>query len=123
MTKEAGFANTLAKLKESISAYDHIVSAIDHELKTDVPDETDFFEDKLDHASKVLDRIKSLKAELDEIQRSSHTQQKIRICEEDERPLRLGIVCLLVVLLALAVFSTYKLNKIVDYKVILMQNS
>ena len=79
MTKEAGFANTLVKLKESISAYDHIVSAIDHELKADVPDETDFFEDKLDHASRVLGRIRSLKAELDEIRGSSQTQQKIRI--------------------------------------------
>ena len=63
MTKEAGFASTLAKLKESISAYDHIVSAVDQELTADVPDETDFFEDKLDHASRVLARIRRLKAE------------------------------------------------------------
>ena len=44
-------------------------------------------------------------------------QQKIRICMKNETPFRLGILSGLLVVVALAVYATYRLHRIADYRV------
>ena len=77
---------------------------------------------RFDNASALLDQIKDLKEKVDEELRSAgigRVQQKIRICEDDktELHLRLGLLSGLLVVVALAVFATYRLHKIADYQV------
>ena len=64
----------------------------------------------------------ALKEKVDEELRSAgigRVQQKIRICEDDktELLLRLSLLSGLLVVVALAVFATYRLHKIADYQV------
>ena len=75
---------------------------------------------KYNNAATLFPQIKLLKEEVAEDVESSDTlHQKIRICEDDkfEVTFRLSILSGLLVVVALAAYSIYKLDRIADYQV------
>ena len=76
--------------------------------------------DKLNIASEFLSHVITSKAEIHEALESAgiwKMQQRIRICEENETPFRLGILAGLLVVILLASYATYRLHRIADYQV------
>ena len=76
--------------------------------------------EELNIASEFLSHVITTKAEIDEALESAgiwKMQQRIRICEENETPLRLGILTGLLVVILLAAYAIYRLHRIADYEV------
>ena len=108
-----------AKIFKALSAVEMAVVQYKHIL-TDISDDN---RKKLNIASEFLSHVITSKAEIHEALESAgiwKMQQRIRICEENETPLRLGILVGLLVVILLAVYATYRLHTIADYQVKLM---
>ena len=119
MTQEERFVAAAARLKGALEEYDDIVIEIDNAVAAEKRVKRDFFPKDLINTSTLLDQIIGPKSEYEKKLRFfgiGETHQKIRTCE-DETPLRLGILVSLLVIVALAAYSTYKLHRIADYQV------
>ena len=120
MTHEKRLGNALADLERALEEYNRIVKSIDDDRKAESVEGSTLFQNKLNKTSPLLDEVKQLKGDVDKEVRSSGTgkvQQKIRICMKHETPFRLGILSGLLVVVALAVYATYRLHRIADYRV------
>ena len=126
ITHEERFMKALERLERLElnyqEEYDYTVNSIDDDLKAEIPELNDFFHNKLNNTATTLKKIKRLKEEVDKKHNSSgvgKVQQKIRICEkrEIEIQLQLAVLSSLLVLVALAAYSTYRLHRIADYQV------
>ena len=121
LTLEIRIADALSTVKETLLGYERILNDIhDDDLKSEKPHLNDSLYMKMNKASTFLTHIRSSKAEIDETLDSAgvrKVQQKIRICEENETPFRLGILSGLLVVIALAVYAIYQLHRIADYRV------
>ena len=122
MTHEKRFLKALEQLESALEEYDNTVNSIDNSLKTEGREGSDLFHQKLNSTSTILAEIKHQKGEVEEKLHPfdvRNVQQKIRICEKSdvEMKFRLGVLFGLLVLIALAAYSTYKLHKIADYQV------
>ena len=120
MTQEERFVTALNKLKNALEEYDYDIDTIDGAVAAEDRESRDFFPKDLTNTFPLLDKIKGLKSEyekkLDSLGIGKATQ-KIRICEEDETPLRVSILVSLLVIVTLATCATYRLHRIADYKV------
>ena len=119
LADEIRLKDTLEKLTDAVLAYQNVVSYI----KIDDHEEgqvQSFFQTKLFNASGFLDQIEQTKVELDELLTSTgagHIRQKLRVCQEGEGHFRIGLLVGLLVVIALAAYSTYRLHRIADYRV------
>ena len=90
------------------------------EVIAEIGKDTQSSPNQLYNASAFLGEITQTKAELDEMVTSTETgkvQQKVRVCEENENLFRLCLLLGLLVVIALAAYSIYKLHTIADYEV------
>ena len=127
LTHEIRIADALSTVKVTLLEYEQILNDIhDDDLKTENPRLNNSLNIKLNKASTFLTHIRSSKAEIDETLNSAgigRVQQKIRICEENETPFRIGVLSFLLVVLALAAYATYRLHRIADYRVFELTNN
>ena len=110
-------ADALSAVEKAVLEYKRILNEVGND---DLETKPDFLKDKLNNASEFLAHITSSKAEMDEVLNSAgvgKVQHRIRVCGTSETPLRLGILFGLLVVLLLAVYATYRLHKIADYRV------
>ena len=124
MTHEKRLGNALADLERALEEYNRIVKSIDDDQKAESIKGSTLFQKTLNRTlnktSPLLDEVKQLKGDVKKELRSSgigKVQQKIRICMKHETPFRLGILSGLLVVVALAVYATYRLHRIADYRV------
>ena len=121
LANEIRLKDTLEQLTDAVLTYQDVVTDIKKDnLSSEQGQVHIFFQTKLFDASGFLEQIKQTKAELDELLTSTgagHIQQKLRVCQEGEGLFRIGLLVGLVVVVALAAFSTYKLHRIADYQV------
>ena len=121
LANEIRLEDALKQLNDAVENYQSVVKDIKREHKSNEQGKVNnFFQKKLFDASEFLDRIKETKAELDDLVFSTgagRLQQKLRVCQEGEGLFRIGLLLGLLVVIALAACSTYRLHKIADYKV------
>ena len=124
MIHEKRLGNALADLERALEEYNRIIKSIDDDQKAESIKGSTLFQKTLNRTlnktSPLLDEVKQLKGDVEEEVRSSgigKVQQKIRICMKQETPFRLGILSGLLVVVALAVYATYRLHRIADYRV------
>ena len=94
-------------IADAISSVDEAIEKLERILNIERDDQTKSF---LKHINKKTSRPED-----------SKLQQKVRICEEDETPIRLGLLAGIVVLTAIASYAIYWLHQIADYKVLKLQ--
>ena len=99
------------------------LTQLEEDLPTKYSNKTergDMFQDKSNKTSRFLAHIKYYKEEIDQELKDlgiGRVRQKIRICEDNELSFQVKILAGLVVVVALAAYSTYRLHKIADYQV------
>ena len=119
LADELKLKDTLEQLTDAVLAYQDVVA----DIKRDDREQgkvQNFFQTKLFNASAFLDQIEQTKVELDELLTSTgagHIRQKLRVCQEGEGHFRIGLLVGLLVVIALAAYSTYRLHRIADYRV------
>ena len=117
LTHEDKYADELSKLQGALQHFIEAVARIDEQ----VPNNRTIFQDKLRGTTAYATEVNEVQKEFLQARSGARRviQQKIRICDSDERPLRLSLLAGILVLLVLAAIATYRLQKIADYKVIL----
>ena len=116
LANEIKLRDAFGKLTEAVLAYQTVVSDINK--RDDQSSEQGHIHSFL--ASGLLRQIKQTKVEWDELDTftgAQRLQQKLRVCQEGEGLFRIGLLLGLLVVIALAACSTYRLHKIADYKV------
>ena len=118
---EIRLGDALEQLTDAVLTYQNVVSDIKRDIQSSEQGKVHvFFQTKLFDASGFLDQIKQTKAKLDDLLTSTgagHIQQKLRVCQEGEGLFRIGLLVGLLVVTALAAYSTYRLHRIADYRV------
>ena len=121
LANEIRLDDALEQLTDAVLIYQNVVSEIKRDNQSSEQGKVHiFFQTKLFDASRFLDQIKQTKAELDELLTSTgagHIQQKLRVCQEGEGLFRIGLLVGLLVVIALAAYSTFRLHRIADYRV------
>ena len=120
MTQEERYVTALNTLKNALEEFDYTIDTIDDAVAAEKREDRDFFPKNLTNTLPLLGNIEGLKSEYEEKLSSlgiGKAHQKIRICEDDETPLRLCILVSLLIIVALAACATYRLHRIADYKV------
>ena len=120
MTQEERFVTALNTLKNALEEYDYAIDTIDDAIVAEDRESRNFFPKNLTNTAPLLDYIKGLKSEYEDKLSSlgiGKAHQKIRICEDNETPLRVSILVSLLVIVTLATCATYRLHRIADYKV------
>ena len=117
LTHEDKYTDELSKLQGALQHFIEAVARIDKQ----VPNNRTIFQDKLRGTTAYATEVNEVQKEFIQARSGARRviQQKIRICDSDERPLRLSLLAGILVLLVLAAIATYRLQKIADYKVIL----
>ena len=105
LTNKAKIVEALSVVEMAVLQYKHILIDINDDNL-----------EQLNIASEFLSHVITSKAEI-ESAGIWKMQQRIRICEENETPLRLGILTGLLVVILLAAYATYRLHRIADYEV------
>ena len=109
LTNKAKIVEALSVVEMAVLQYKHILIDINDDNL-----------EQLNIASEFLSHVITSKAEIEEAG-IWKMQQRIRVCEENETPFRLGILFGLLVVILLAAYATYRLHKIADYQVKLLQ--
>ena len=118
---EIRLGDALEQLTDAVLTYQTVVSDIKRDNQSSEQGKVHvFFQTKLFDTSRLLDQIKQTRAELDKLLTSTgagHLQQKLRVCQEGEGLFRIGLLVGLLVVIALAAYSTFRLHRIADYRV------
>ena len=118
---EVRLGDALDRLTDAVLTYQNVVSDIKRDNQSSEQGKVHvFFQTKLFDTSRLLDQIKQTRAELDKLLTSTgagHLQQKLRVCQEGEGLFRIGLLVGLLVVSALAAYSTFRLHWIADYRV------
>ena len=112
----------IEKFEKALEEYNRVVKSIDDDRKAKSFEGSTLFQNILNRTlsktSPLLDEVKQGRFETElRLSSTRKVQQKIRICKKNETPFRLGILSGLLVVVALAVFATYRLHRIADYRV------
>ena len=120
MTQEERFVTALNTLKNALEEFDYAIDTIDDAVAAEKREDRDFFPKNLTNTLPFLGNIEGLRSEYEKklsFLGIGKAHQKIRICEEDETPLRLCILVSLLLIVAMATCATYRLHRLADYKV------
>ena len=121
LDNEIRLQDALNQLNEAVLSYQNVVTDINRNNEsTEQGRVVSFFQKGLFDASGFLEQINQTKAKLDELvilTRAGHIQQRLRICHENENLFRIGLIVGLLVVIAGAAYSTYRLHRIADYRV------
>ena len=117
-------ADALSAVEVAVSEYKRILD-LEYKIilaknKTKKPRIQEFLKDKLSVASKFLSHVNSSREEINGVLDSGGTvkvQQRVRVCEKNETPFRLGLLSGLLLIVLLAAYATYRLHRIADYRV------
>ena len=115
-TNEEQLTNLLSDLN-ILEEYNRVAVNIDADLEAKGI-KSSLFQNKSNHTLPNLDEIQHLRGEVEKKLRFSvNLQQKGRVCQKNETPIRLYILSGLLVVIALAAYATYRLHRIADYRV------
>ena len=125
LANEVQLEDAFEQLNDAVENYQNVVSDIKRNNQSNEQGKVhNFIQKKLFDTSEFLNRIKQTKAELDVLltsTRAGHIQQKLRVCQDGEGLFRIGLFLGLLVVIALAAYSTYRLHRIADYRVFKME--
>ena len=118
-THEMRFADARSAVIEAVLKYEETLKDINKENSNNRL--KNILEDQLNVTAQYLSQIESTKKETNENMTPESTKlkskQKVRICEDDETPLRISVLTGLLLLIAIAAYAIYRLHEIADYRV------
>ena len=118
-THDMRFADARSAVIEAVLKYEETLKDINKENSNNRLKNT--LEDQLNVTAEFLSQIESTKKETNENMTPESTKlkskQKVRICEDDETPLRVSVLTGLLLLIAIAAYAIYRLHEIADYRV------
>ena len=119
LTHEMRTANAVSAAKEAVTRYKEALTDFIHDNPE--PRLQAILKNQFKVTVEYLSQIESSREEFNETLKSirkSQFEQKVRICEETETGLRVGLLTGLLLLTTVAFYAIYRLHEIADYRVL-----